>query len=196
MNSTHASEQQALVIIDVQDGFNDHASWGNTSNKECEQNIETLLARWQSVRWPVVVVRHDSAAAASPLHAANPGNALMPFVAAAHADLLVTKQVNSAFYGSPDLHSWLQARGLSRMVLCGIQSNMCVETTARMGGNLGYDVTVAIDATRTFDLATTVPGMGDISLTAEELRRATALNLQAGRFARVTSTEAVVAEIA
>ncbi|TFD57262.1 hypothetical protein E3T39_14715 [Cryobacterium suzukii] len=37
-----------------------------------------------------------------------------------------------------------------------------------LAGNLGYDVTVALDATRTFDLATTIPGLGTITHTADE----------------------------
>ena len=68
--------------------------------------------------------------------------------------------MNSAFYGDIDLHAWLTERGIGEIVVCGIQTNMCVETTARMAGNLGYDVTVALDATRTFDLAGGCRGPG------------------------------------
>ncbi|KFF58937.1 isochorismatase, partial [Cryobacterium sp. MLB-32] len=108
-------------------------------------------------------------------------------------DLVVTKHVNSAFYGEPGLHEWLQEHDVNRLVICGIQTNMCVETTARMAGNLGYDVTIPLDATRTFYLSTIVPGMGKIALTADELMKATALNLQAGGFARIATTEEITA---
>ncbi len=107
--------------------------------------------------------------------------------------LLVTKNVNSAFYGDPDLHGWLGERGISELVICGIQTNMCVETTARMAGNLGYDVTVALDATRTFDLTTDVAGLGTVTRTAEELMATTALVLQGGGFARIATTAEVIA---
>ncbi|MGY4388574.1 nicotinamidase-related amidase [Streptomyces sp. TE12347] len=73
-------------------------------------------------------------------------------------------------------------------MLVGIQTNMCVETTARMAGNLGYDVLVPLDATHTFDLA----GPEGLALTADELARATAVNLQGGGFARVTTTAALL----
>jgi nicotinamidase-related amidase len=76
-------------------------------------------------------------------------------------------------------------------VLAGIQTNMCVETTARIGGNLGHSVTVAIDATFTFDLA----GPDGTVLTADELTRATAVNLHGGRFARIATTKEVLAEL-
>ena len=105
----------------------------------------------------------------------------------------MTKHVNSAFYGDPDLHGWLGERGIGELVICGIQTNMCVETTARMAGNLGYDVTVALDATRTFDLTADVAGLGTVTRTAEELMSATALVLQGGGFARIATTAEVVA---
>ena len=101
------------------------------------------------------------------------------------------KKVNSAFHGEVDLHAWLTERGISRLVLAGIQTNMCVETTARVAGNLGYDVTIALDATRTFDLA----GPDGTILTAAELTRATATNLHGGGFARITSTAKILATI-
>ena len=73
-------------------------------------------------------------------------------------------------------------------MVCGIQTNMCVETTARMAGNLGYDVTVALDATRTFDLQADVAGLGLVTRTASELMATTALDLQAGGFAQIATT--------
>ena len=63
--------------------------------------------------------------------------------------------------------------------MTGITTNHCCETTARMGGNLGYDVRFVIDATHTFDRG---------ELTADELAKATATNLH-GEFATVTRTE-------
>jgi len=57
-----------------------------------------------------------------------------------------------------------------------------------MAGNLGYDVVLPIDATHTFDMA----GPGGIRLTAAELARATAVNLDGGGFARVVATDDVL----
>ena len=108
--------------------------------------------------------------------------------AAGEPDVLVSKSVNSAVYGDPDLRVWLDERGIRDLVICGIQTNMCVETTARMAGNLGYGVTVALDATRTFDLAGEVAGLGTVSRTAAELMADTALVLQQGGFARIVRT--------
>ena len=177
----------ALIVIDVQQGFDD-PSWGERDNPDAEANIGRLVTAWADASRPIVLVRHDSASPGSPLGVGSPGNALKAVVADAPHDLFVTKQVNSAFYGEPDLHAWLQDRGIRQLVITGIQTNMCVETTARMGGNLGYEVTLPIDATHTFDLA----GPGGVRLTASELARATAVNLEGGGFARVVTTDAVL----
>ncbi len=59
--------------------------------------------------------------------------------------------MNSAFHGTPDLHRWLRERQLAGVVIAGITTNHCCETTARVGGNLGYQVLFALDATHPFD---------------------------------------------
>ncbi|QIG40038.1 cysteine hydrolase [Microbacterium sp. 4R-513] len=183
---------RALLVIDMQRGFDDLDFWGPTANPDCEANVASLLAAWSAADEPIVLVRHDSASPSSPLHPDNPGNALVDAVAAVGPAILVTKSVNSAFYGEPDLHAWLGDRGIDELVICGIQTNMCVETTARMAGNLGYDTTVVLDATRTFDLSTDVAGVGAVTRSAEELMASTALVLQGGGFARIATTAEVV----
>lgn len=181
----------ALVVIDMQQGFLDPV-WGPTSNHPaCEANVDRLVAAWTERGLPIVVARHDSMSPGSPLAPGGPGNALMESVAAIAADLLVTKSVNSVFYGEPSLEQWLREAGIDRIVLCGIQTNMCVETTARMGGNLGLDVTVALDATRTFDLT----GPDGTTVPADVLMQVSATNLQGGGFARVVSTDELIATL-
>ncbi|GAA2983473.1 nicotinamidase-related amidase [Microbacterium terrae] len=183
---------RALVVIDMQRAFDDLSFWGQTTNPQCEANVAALADAWASRGEPVVVVRHDSVSPGSPLAPGSPGNELVAVVAGREPALRVVKSVNSAFYGDPDLHGWLQEQGIGELVICGIQTNMCVETTARMAGNLGYDVTVALDATRTFDLTTDVAGVGPVTRSAAELMLTTALELQAGGFARIATTASLV----
>jgi len=184
---------RALIVIDMQRAFDDLDFWGPTTNPDCEANVAALAAAWAASGEPIVVVRHDSVSTGSPLHPGSAGNALVDVVAAIDPALSVSKNVNSAFYGDPDLHAWLSERGIGDLVVCGIQTNMCVETTARMAGNLGYDVTVALDATRTFDLEADVAGLGLVTRSAADLMATTALDLQAGGFARIATTAELVA---
>src|SRR5947208_14709 len=63
---------------------------------------------------------------------------------------VVQKSVNSAFIGTT-LEADLRRRGITTLVMVGLQTNMCVSTTARMAGNLGFTTYVVSDATATFD---------------------------------------------
>jgi nicotinamidase-related amidase len=195
MPDTARSSAEALIVVDVQDGFDDPDFWGPTANPDAEKNIDALITTWRtSRRGPVAIVRHDSNGTGSPLHPSQPGNRLKAFVHPRQGELLVIKSVNSAFYGTPDLHAWLRNMDINDIVICGIQTNMCVETTARMAGNLGYNVSVALDATRTFDLTTAVPGTeSPVTIRAAELMRVTAVNLQAGGFAKVVTAAELIA---
>jgi nicotinamidase-related amidase len=182
------NDKTALVVVDMQQGFYD-TSWGPTTNfPECENNVDRLLAAWSARSMPIVVVRHDSQNPNSPLFVQGPGNALHESVQSVAPDLVVTKTVNSSFYGSPDLGRWLRSRQISQIVVCGIQTNLCVETTARMGGNLGFDVIVPLDATQTFDLA----GPDGTVIPAATLMQVTATNLHGDGFAQVISTQDVL----
>ncbi|MEU1376244.1 cysteine hydrolase family protein [Streptomyces triculaminicus] len=193
MNKREIHGNATLVVIDVQKGFDEAEHWGPRDNPEAEANIAALIDAWQATGRPVVFVRHDSPKPGSPLRPGQEGNDLKDFVEERRgrgegAELFVTKTVNSAFYGTPDLGEWFEAQGVRQFVVTGIQTNMCAETTARMGGNLGYEVLFALDATHTFDLR----GPEGYRLTARELAYATAVNLQGGGFAEIVPTAELV----
>jgi nicotinamidase-related amidase len=171
----------ALIVVDVQRGFAD-PSWGTRNNPRFEENVAALVERWQRTGEPIVLVRHDGQEPGSPLAPGQEGNEFQDVVPA-EGDLLVVKTVHSAFHGEPDLESWLRERGVDAVAICGIQTNMCCETTARVADDLGFDMTFVLDATHTFDL----PGLG-----ADEIARATAATLAAD-FGRVVDTADLLA---
>ncbi|UNX53637.1 cysteine hydrolase [Georgenia sp. TF02-10] len=181
----NALQRPALIAIDVQSGFDDRAYWGPRDNPACEDNIAALLALWRDRSWPVVFVRHDSINPQSTLAVGTPGNDFKDVITG-DPDLLVSKTVNSSFHGTPDLHAWLQEEGLEHVVICGITTNHCCETTARVAGNLGYDTYFVIDATHTFDRQ----ALDGSIIPAAMISDMTAANLH-GEFATVTTTEAL-----
>lgn len=177
----------ALVVVDAQRGFDD-PRWGPRNNPACDANIAALVDGWHAAGRQVVYVRHDSAEAGSPLRAGGYGNELKPYLSMP-PDLLVTKSVNSAFHGRPDLHQWLRDRHLDGIVVCGITTNHCCETTARVAANLGHRVLFALDATHTFDRI----GPDGRTVSADQLAYITATNLQ-GEFAEVVATADILSD--
>jgi nicotinamidase-related amidase len=157
----------ALIVVDVQQAFDD-PSWGARNNPACEANIAALIEHWRAHGRPIVFVRHDSDEPGSTLAPDSPGNAFKDLITG-EPDLLVTKTVNG--------------EGVRTIYVCGITTNHCCETTARVGGNLGYDVRFVLDATHTFDRADPFGGV----VNADELARVTATNLH-GEFATVVDT--------
>lgn len=181
-----------LIVVDAQQGFDDPA-WGARNNPACDDNIAALIDDWVSHHRPLVYVRHDSSEAeahlpSSVLIPGDPGNELRDYLSKATPDLLVSKQVNSAFHGSPDLHAWLLDQQAAGIVVCGITTDHCCETTVRVGANLGHDVLFPIDATFTFDRRHPDGTM----LSAAEITRATAASLH-DEFANITTTAEVLA---
>jgi nicotinamidase-related amidase len=176
----------ALIVVDVQKGFDDPV-WGDRNNTDSERNIAALIEAWRARRQPIVYVRHDSAEPGSPFTPGQRGNDFQDIITG-EPDLLVTKSVNSSFHGEPDLAAWLRGEGIERVAVCGIQTNMCCETTARVAANLDFDTTFVLDATYTFGL----PAPDGGTITADELARVTAANLDP-EFGRVVDTRAAVA---
>jgi nicotinamidase-related amidase len=179
-------QTRALIVIDVQRGFDDANYCGPRDNPKCEENIHRLIKTWRAAELPVIFVRHDSQTPGSPLAPGQSGNEFKSEVSGA-PDFFVTKKVNSAFYGTPNLESWLRTREIKCVAICGITTNHCCETTARMSGNLGFDTWFVIDATHTFDRK----DVGGKTVSAAELSRITATNLD-GEFAKVLSTEQAI----
>ena len=90
-------------------------------------------------------------------------------------------------------------RGFDDLAFWGPTANpVCEANVARLieawdaAGTLGYDVTVVLDATRTFDLDAEIAGVGRVRRTAEELMATTALVLHGGGFARIAMTADLV----
>ncbi len=180
------SGSTALIVVDVQKGFDDATYWGPRNNPDCEANVKQLIDAWRAQGWPIVYVRHDSSTLSSPLAPKSKGNQFKEILKG-QPDLLVVKNVHSAFYGQPDLDAWLKEHNISGVAICGIQTNMCCETTARMASDLGYEMLFVADATHTFDLATETKKV----YRAREIARYTALTLEAD-FGKVVRTSDLV----
>lgn len=142
-------QRTALILVDVQQGFKDPA-WGARNNPDAERQMARLLRSWRGDGRPIFFIRHDSTEPQSPLRPDQPGNAIQDIVKPEAGEPVIGKQVNSAFIGT-DLEDQLRAAGVRDVVICGLTTNHCVSTTARMAANLGFRTIVAEDATAAFE---------------------------------------------
>ncbi|MEJ8851284.1 cysteine hydrolase family protein [Variovorax rhizosphaerae] len=146
------SPDTALLLIDVQKGVNDLTHWGGPTgrrnNPQAEQRIKELLEAWRSAGLPVIYTQHDSRQAVSPLKLDQPGGAFIDELIPRADELVVWKDVNSAFVGTR-LELELHRRAIRRLVVVGFFTNFCVETSVRMAGNMGFDTYLVPDACST-----------------------------------------------
>jgi nicotinamidase-related amidase len=133
-----------LIVIDVQEAIDD-ASWGRRNNESAEAVIAALLAAWRAEALPIVHVRHDSIEPHSPYRPGGPGHRFKAFAEPRAGELVVAKNVNSAFIGTR-LEETLDEIGATTLVVCGVLTHNSVEATVRHAGNLGFRVFVVADA--------------------------------------------------
>ena len=141
--------QATLILIDVQQGLDD--PWfGQRNNPHAEQNIARLLCHWRTESRPIVHIQHASVNPQSPLYPDRPGYQLKPGCEPIAGEAHRVKNVNSAFIGT-ELEKHLLDAGATSVVICGLTAEHCVSTSVRHACNLGLSVTLAADATASFD---------------------------------------------
>ncbi|MBQ0732701.1 cysteine hydrolase family protein [Aquimarina celericrescens] len=141
----------ALLLIDIQKGFEDLQYWGGErNNTDAEKNIERLLKFWRKNNLPVFHIKHCSSNPASPLAKGNPGNDFMDFNTPLVDEPVIEKDVNSAFIGT-NLKQQLIDHEINTLIIVGLTTDHCVSTTTRMAGNFGYQTYLVDDATATFN---------------------------------------------
>ena len=101
------------------------------------------------------------------------------------------KSVHSAMFAADErgrsVDHWLRLHAIERLIVTGIRTEQCCETTTRHASDLGYKVVYATDATLTFPMV----AESGRRYTAADITQRTELVL-AGRFAQVMQAEAVV----
>jgi nicotinamidase-related amidase len=176
----------ALLVIDAQQTFKHTAYWSDS-------DLPAYLARQQELidgcvdrGVPVVQVFHESAqgpfAVAANLRTID-GLATAPAV-------VFRKHVHSALAGT-GLLAWLTARGIHHLIISGIRTEQCCETTTRQASDSGFQVDFVTEATLTFPMQHARSGR---TYTAAALREHTELVLE-GRFARIVSVAQALAAL-
>ncbi len=147
------SSDSALVVVDVQVGLMREAY----QKDEVLQRIASLLEQARASSTPVIYVQHNEPG--GELEPYTPDWQIHPTVQPRADEPVVQKTAPDAFYQT-SLQEELEARGIKRLVITGVQTEYCVAATAQRAVAQGFDVLLVSDAHTTFDSKT---------LTAEQI---------------------------
>jgi len=142
------SNDTALLVIDAQAG-NFEESAPVHGGSDLLAKISRLIARSRAAGAPVAYVQHCGPGDAIDQPGA-PGWEIHPAVAPVEGDAVIQKSHPDAFQDT-NLQRELESRGIKRLIITGIQTEYCVDTTCRRAYSLGYGVTLVKDAHSTWD---------------------------------------------
>ncbi|MDM4720440.1 isochorismatase family protein [Micromonospora sp. WMMA1363] len=188
----------ALVVIDVQESFRQHPLWAYASQPDIVGQVDRLVTAARQRGDLVVWVLHAEPGSGGVFDPASGHVRLVGGLAPDPGEPTLVKTSHNAFT-TTNLQQLLTRAGIREIVVCGIRTEQCVETTTRVGCDLGYEMTFVTDATVTFptphrDLpATATPAeiLADSrTLSASEMTARTEYAL-AGRFATVRTVAEV-----
>jgi len=182
----------ALIVVDAQESFRRRPYFRERDVPAFLHNVQSLTDRCEARGIPVVQIFHQELGE-------DPDN---PFCAASgwvrtmreltlRPDAVFHKSVHSALFGrsaqGTTLEEWLRREGIGELLVTGIRTEQCCETTTRHASDVGFSVRYVTDATLTFPMRT----RSGREVTAEEIQERTEMVLD-GRFARIVTTAAAL----
>ena len=173
----------ALLVIDAQESFRQRPDeWANTANPAVIENITRLVEHARSAGDRVVWITHSEPGSGGVF---DPALGFVRVFAELdpHDDEIAVMKTTVNAFTSTDLAE--QLAGVGRVVVCGIRTEQCCETTARVAGDLGYEVEFVTDATTTSPIPSSD---GIAALSGDDIMRRTESILAARGFATVIRT--------
>lgn len=181
--------KSALLVIDVQDSFIPGERWQRRNNPAFEENVSRLISGYREAELPVFFfLDSDDDEEFQP---DSPYFKLMNFIRPEKDEPVLIKTTRNCFT-STNLDELLAQKGVKRVIISGIKTEQCCETTARVASDMGYDVDFVTEATLTFPIPHT-EGSGEELSTGDVVSR-TEYALR-DRFAKIKSVEEILAEL-
>ena len=169
-----------LVVIDAQESFRHRPYWSSDDVEEFTAQLQRLIDGAKAQGIPVVQIFHVEENGVFSLASGHvrtlAGLSITP-------DAVFHKHSHSALVGS-GLDVWLVQHGIRRLIVSGIRTEQCCETTTRHASDIGYDVDYVTEATLTFAMT---DRRGRV-WSPQELKERTELVLE-DRFARIVTVE-------
>ena len=184
--------KNCLIVIDAQESFRHRPYYAAQDMPAYLAAQNALIAGCVARGVPVVRILHvDGPAAADNAYALESGyvrpiEGLANFAAAA----TFHKSRHSALVGT-GLDVWLRQNQIGKIIVSGIRTEQCCETTARHASDMGYAVDYVMDATLTWDMQQP----DGTTLNAADIKMRTATVLQ-DRFANICSVQTALAQTA
>jgi nicotinamidase-related amidase len=159
----------ALLIVDIQNFYFPGESPGLVHAEEASLAAKAVLQVFRDQKQLVVHVRHQ----------AKKGFEIHQNVAPLPNEKVITKEEVNSFYKT-DLLEYLRNNGVSRLVIIGMQTHMCLEAAVRAAHDFGFECIVVQDACATKDMK-----FGDKTVKAEDVHTAVLATLTVGGYAKV-----------
>ena len=174
------AKDTALIIIDAQESFRQRPYWNDADAPAFFDRMQALVDGARARRIPIVQVFHAEDEGAFSL-----ASGFVRTLAALtlEPDVVFHKRRHSALIGS-GLPVWLTERGIRRLIVSGIRTEQCCETTTRHASDCGFEVDFVSEATLTFAMAARDGRVWN----TQEIKARTELVL-ADRFARIVTVE-------
>lgn len=136
----------ALVLIDIQNDYFDGGKWPVDKMQAVSVNAARLLQHARQQGHEIIHIRHEIPSDEAPFfQPGTTGAETHAAVAPLEGETVILKHKANSFHDTP-LREELESRGVTKLVICGAMSQMCVDATTRAASDFGYEVTVVEDA--------------------------------------------------
>jgi nicotinamidase-related amidase len=142
---------RALIVIDVQESFRQRPAWQAVSNPDIVAQTNRLVQAARAQGDLVVWVMHAEPGSDTVFDPASGHVRLMDGLVPGADEPVIVKSSHNAFT-TTNLQQLLTVHGVREVVVSGICTEQCCETTARVAADFGYEVTFVPDATATFPI--------------------------------------------
>jgi nicotinamidase-related amidase len=142
---------RALIVIDVQESFRQQPMWAASSSPGIAGQVSQLVTAAREGGDLVVWVLHAEPGSGTAFDPASGYVRLMDGLEPRPGEPVITKTSHNAFT-TTNLQQQLTTRAIGDLVICGIRTEQCCETTARVAADLGFSVTFVTDATATYPI--------------------------------------------
>ena len=178
--------RSAVLVVDAQESFRHRPYWTANDTPKVLDRIQALVDGAVRRGLPIVQIFHVEEEGPFSL-ASGHVETMAPLSIAPQA--VFHKRRHSALVGS-GLAPWLVENGIRRLIICGIRTEQCCETTTRHASDSGYRIDFVSEATLTFPMRDAAGRIWN----AAEIKARTELVL-AGRFARIATVEEALADL-